>query len=782
MSMVGKIQSLTGGVDKLTKSADTLLEKLTKISEVAGKSINSANAAINTVGGSLNLSQGTKVPLGTDTARFPVAAQQTAGGNSLSGSMGEFSFLPPPTGKQTGFAVGAQIVNGALGAVPDLGTTMQNSLGYYQAALKAPGISRAALQRSTITAMNGGFSSTLGGSITASTLAARGYTPGSANFTQAAGEVGRAYNVLGIENQSAATALANMQSGSMGANLYQYGLTTYNPATGKDKTMGQIARELMTTMGGGNATAEQVRRSYQKGALGANLSTMGFDETTQTMLYQSMIDIASGRNPDAKTAPGGNANTMLTAAGRMNASQAQLMTSAEGRMIKGFENAADTVEAFNRALTNVIGPLAQLQGFVGGVKGTNLKEPTNALSNIFKTVTNFVLGRGVKGAAGGGTNGFGAAFGKGGGKSGSAPVAGGVTAAYGAQDTSGLWSSTNNSHTGTDYNVPKGTPVQAAMAGVVSSVNLGADYGTSVMIDHPDGYQTIYAHLSEKQVKVGDTVAKGQRIGKSGDSGNASGAHLHFEVRQGKNNPVNPSELLGGSGSSDILNPYFTSILPTQNDVLGAMQSSMAGSSSGSGESIPADANVDLLDTLKKAGFTGSALATAYGIAKAESGGRSNAYNPRGKDLSYGLFQINMLGNLGPERLNKEWKTAGGDTFKLGSEQDLFDPIKNAQVAYHMSNGGKDWSHWTTYTSGKYKAFLDKGARGGGGYGTAFPVAPEPTNYTASVPAGITGGNNNTVNVTLKIEKASDEEAERFARKVTAYLQHGTEISMMGSS
>jgi murein DD-endopeptidase MepM/ murein hydrolase activator NlpD len=781
MTMVTKIQSLTGGVDKLTKSADALLAKLTKINEVAGKSMTAATGALNAAGGQLNLAQGSSMNLGVNNARFPATAQSTGGGgNSLSGSMGGFSYMPQTPG-QVGLNVGTQVINGVLGAVPDLGSTMQNALGYYQAGLKSPGINRAALERSTIGAMKGGFSSTLGGSITAGTLAASGYAPGSRNYLQAAGEVGRAYNYLGIDNQSAATALASMQSGSMGANLYQYGMTTYDPKTGKDKTMGQIAKELMTTMGGAGATTEQVRKSYQKGALGANLSTMGFDQTTQQMLYQAMIDISSGRNPDTNKPGKGNANTMLTAAGRMNASQAELMTSSEGRMIKGFENAADTVEAFNRALTNVIGPLAQLQGFVGGVKGTNLKEPTNALSNIFKTVTNFVLGRGGKGV-GGGTNGFGAAFGKGGGKSGSAPVAGGVTAAYGAQDTSGLWSSTNNSHTGTDYNVPKGTPVQAAMAGVVSSVNLGADYGTSVMIDHPDGYQTIYAHLSEKQVKVGDTVAKGQRIGKSGDSGNASGAHLHFEVRQGKNNPVNPSELLGGGGSSDILNPYFTSILPTQNDVLGAMQSSMAGSSSGSGESIPADANVDLLDTLKKAGFTGSALATAYGIAKAESGGRSNAYNPRGKDLSYGLFQINMLGNLGPERLNKEWKTAGGDSFKLGSEQDLFDPVKNAQVAYHMSNGGKDWSHWTTYTSGKYKAFLDKGARGGGGYGTAFPVAPEPTGYTASVPAGITGGNNNTVNVTLKIDKASDEEAERFARKVTAYLQNGTEISMMGSS
>ena len=781
MSMVGKIQSLTGGVDKLTKSADALLEKLTKINDIAGKSITSATGAINSAGGQLNLAQGTKVSLGTDNARFPVAAQAAASGNNmLSGSMSGFSYMPQ-TGGQLAMNIGTQVVNGALGAVPDLGTTMQNSLGYYQAALKSPGISRTALERSTLSAMKGGFSSTLGGSITASTLAARGYAPGSSNYLQAAGEVGRAFNYLGIDNQSAATALANMQSGSMGANLYQYGITTYNTATGKDKTMGQIARELMNTMGGGNATTKQVRESYQKGALGANLSTMGFDDTTQKMLYQAMIDISAGRNPDSNKAPKGNANTMLTAAGRMNASQADLMTTAEGRMIKGFENAADTVEAFNRALEKVVGPMAQLQGYVGGIKGTNLNAPLNSLSNIFKSVTNFVLGGKVKG---GGTSGYGAAFGKGGGKSGAAPVAGGVTSAYGAQDSSGIWSSTNNTHTGTDYNVPEGTPVQAAMAGTVSAVNLGADYGTSVMVDHPNGYQTVYAHLSEKQVKVGDTVAKGQRLGKSGKSGNATGAHLHFEVRRGKNNPVNPSELLGGGSSNDVLNPYFTSILPTQEDVLGVAQSSVAGSSSSSGGTLPADANVDLVATLKKAGFTGSGLATAYAIARAESGGRSNAYNGDAStgDNSYGLFQINMLGGLRQERLNKAWKTAGGDTFKLGSEQDLFDPVKNAQVAYHMSNGGQNWSAWTTYTSGKYKQFLDQAPSGGGAYGTAFPVVQQSTGYSAAVPSGVGGGVNNTFHVTLKIEKASDEEAERFARKVTELWQGSNEISMMGSS
>jgi murein DD-endopeptidase MepM/ murein hydrolase activator NlpD len=811
MSMVGKIQSLTGGVDKLTKSADALLLKLTKINEVAGKSISSANQAINTTGGSLNLTQGTKVPLGSDNARFPMAAEVAAGGNILGGSMGGFSYLS--RGAAMGNAVlgvASSVVNGAFGSMPDLGTTMQNSLGYYQAALKAPGISRMALERSTISAMKGGFSSTLGGSLTASTLANAGYGPGSANFTQAVGEVGRAFNYMGIDNQAAASSVAAMHQGAMGANLFQYGITTYNPNTGKDKTTGQIARELMNVMGAKGATVAQTQESFKRGALGANLRTMGFDATQQSMLYQAMIDISSGKNPDAGVPSKGNANTALTAAGRMNASQADLMTSAETRMTKGFENAADAVEAFNRALMSspLFGAMAQAQGTVGGIKGTNANSALKGALGIGK---NIAIAAGLMFApevtlpllgglfvasklgkpGGGGSNGYGAGFGKGGGRGGSAPVQAGVTAAYGAQDSSGLWASTNNKHTGTDYNVPVGTPVTAAMAGVVSSTDLGADYGMAVMVDHPGGYQTIYAHLSEKDAKVGQTVAKGQRLGKSGDSGNSTGAHLHFEVRKGKNNPVNPDTLL--SGSNDVLNPYFATILPTQGDVTGSSASSPTSTSSGganlkatSGSGASSPDALAMKQWLMSKGLSENGAVGVVSNLLAESGLRTGAVGDKG--TSYGIAQWHA-GRW--DNLNRFAKTAGLDPSSLDAQSQflmhelgkkgyagLMSTLTNPNVSAYdataafMRTFERPANQSETAVAGRY----DRGQKalttstGGGAYGTSF-------GDTSSV----TGGNN-TVNVTLKIERASDEEAERFARKVTDYIQKGTEISMMGRS
>jgi hypothetical protein len=96
----------------------------------------------------------------------------------------------------------------------------------------------------------------------------------------------------------------------------------------------------------------------------------------------------------------------------------------------------------------------------------------------------------------------------------------------------------------------------------------------------------------------------------------------------------------------------------------------------------------------RQAGFKGTALVIAVAVAIEESGGNTHAHNPHGLDNSYGLWQINMLGAMGPDRRKK---------YGLKSNEDLFNPATNARVAYSMSNGGKNWVPWTTYTSGKYR-------------------------------------------------------------------------------
>jgi murein DD-endopeptidase MepM/ murein hydrolase activator NlpD len=88
-------------------------------------------------------------------------------------------------------------------------------------------------------------------------------------------------------------------------------------------------------------------------------------------------------------------------------------------------------------------------------------------------------------------------------------------------------------HTGVDFPVPTGTTVKSVAAGSVVSAGWGGSYGYQVVIRHGDGRYSQYAHLSAISVRDGQSVSAGQRIGRSGSTGNSSGPHLHFEVRTG---------------------------------------------------------------------------------------------------------------------------------------------------------------------------------------------------------------------------------------------------------
>ena len=87
-------------------------------------------------------------------------------------------------------------------------------------------------------------------------------------------------------------------------------------------------------------------------------------------------------------------------------------------------------------------------------------------------------------------------------------------------------------HTGIDLIVTEGTPVLASAMGRVILVDEVSGYGLTVVVDHGGGWQTLYAHLFEIAVKPGETIHRGQPLGRVGDSGRASTPHLHFEIRQ----------------------------------------------------------------------------------------------------------------------------------------------------------------------------------------------------------------------------------------------------------
>lgn len=114
-----------------------------------------------------------------------------------------------------------------------------------------------------------------------------------------------------------------------------------------------------------------------------------------------------------------------------------------------------------------------------------------------------------------------------------------------------MWS--KGYHTGVDYPVPSGTQVYAVSDGVVANANWGKAYGSQVVQELPDGTFVIYAHLSKVQVKPGTKVKLGDKIGLSGNTGNSSGPHLHFErrsnVRWSKGKDLDPMGLLASKES-----------------------------------------------------------------------------------------------------------------------------------------------------------------------------------------------------------------------------------------
>ena len=109
------------------------------------------------------------------------------------------------------------------------------------------------------------------------------------------------------------------------------------------------------------------------------------------------------------------------------------------------------------------------------------------------------------------------------------PISGGrLTSGFGKRNAPKKGASTY--HKGVDWATPTGTPVYASCGGTVAKAGWGSGYGYVVYINHADGRQTRYGHLSKVLVSVGQSVKQGDRIALSGNTGVSTGPHLHFEI------------------------------------------------------------------------------------------------------------------------------------------------------------------------------------------------------------------------------------------------------------
>jgi len=103
------------------------------------------------------------------------------------------------------------------------------------------------------------------------------------------------------------------------------------------------------------------------------------------------------------------------------------------------------------------------------------------------------------------------------------PTSGTITSPFGQR-----W---GKLHAGYDIANSLGTPIKAAKTGTVIQSGSNGAYGISIIIDHGNGFSTMYAHMSQAIVTQGQVVKQGQQIGMMGSTGNSTGNHLHFETR-----------------------------------------------------------------------------------------------------------------------------------------------------------------------------------------------------------------------------------------------------------
>src|SRR5215470_10068957 len=116
------------------------------------------------------------------------------------------------------------------------------------------------------------------------------------------------------------------------------------------------------------------------------------------------------------------------------------------------------------------------------------------------------------------------------------PVRGPISSGFGARRSLG---GRGDVHTGVDICARAGTPVRAPTRGIVAFAGWQNGYGRTIILEHGQGVESLYGHLSKFVVKRGQSVEQGATIGLTGNSGHSSGPHLHYEVRVNER-PVNP--------------------------------------------------------------------------------------------------------------------------------------------------------------------------------------------------------------------------------------------------
>lgn len=639
--------------------------------------------------------QSTGLGLGVSNAQFSAAGTNGA------------SLMPwAYTKAGTAAVAGAQGVLGLAGAaysaLPSLSTVVPRATGFYQATTMLPGVSRQQLTNSTMANMRGGITGP-NEDVAATNILANSFGMMGQNLAQSQQEVRGAALGLAIPNATAAQAIGSMHTGEMSGSLYQYGISTLDVKTGKVRPMQEIAQQIYNRVfQGKKITAAQFEFSNREGALNRFLNDTT-NAQQQSILRPMLEKIATGGNGNLLTQTGQD-NPLTSTLYKQTTSDMALANRATDPMLQGYATVTDALVKVNSALSTLPDSIYKTKG---AFDAFSMSKPGSAVNGVLSTAVTVA-----------GTIGTGMVV-----RSVFKKMAE-STAAKAAAEAGG----------GAVAAATEAGAVQTA-GKVAAKVGLGA-LGKAVPIlgGAIEGY-TGQSFLSS----VGTSAAVGGAFGAmAGGVGAIPGALIAGGLTA-----------LGYLGGKAIraMTSTATQAVAAGNQASGIGQGNL---------SLPANADPNLVQTLASAGFTGQSLVTAYGIAKAESGGNATSYNGKGLDKSYGLFQINLENN-DPRNPNMGTKRNAAYLKKYASlgykgPQSLYDPTINAKIAYDMSKGGTDFQPWSTYNSGSYANQLTPGANGG-----------------------------QTVNINLTIAKASDAEAVALAKRVKDILTKDKSLQAMGT-
>jgi murein DD-endopeptidase MepM/ murein hydrolase activator NlpD len=290
-------------------------------------------------------------------------------------------------------AATAAVASGVAGMLPATGQVAQRAGVFYGASAMFGGTNRIANQRATFSAMRGGITSDMGDAEAFSALTSFSFMPGSKNMAQGLGDVSAAAKALGMDNPNAAAAVGAMSTGSMGAQLYQYGIRQYDDK-GNLRKSGDISKDILQRVFyPGQDVSKIGAEQFAKDSMGMNLdyqlSTMGITGDLLTKVKAEMGRAVTGQNPNLSSVD--TSGSPLKPFLDIQTSETKLVQKTENDILIGAQKAADSLKILNEKLESTPGLIVQLNSALttflstkagGGVTAL----VTGAVSGVASTV------------------------------------------------------------------------------------------------------------------------------------------------------------------------------------------------------------------------------------------------------------------------------------------------------------------------------------------------------------------------------------------------------------